>query len=41
VISTHVRKRIRNDIAGEGEQDKCSEKPQESSARETAHRENG
>jgi hypothetical protein len=39
VICTHVRERIRHDIAGKGEQRECSEKPQKQSARERAHRE--
>jgi hypothetical protein len=39
VICTRVRKRIRNDIAGEGEQRKCGEKPQKQAALESAHRE--
>jgi len=40
VISTQIRERIRDDIAGEGEQRKCGEKLQKYSVRVSAHREN-
>jgi hypothetical protein len=40
VICTHIRERIRDDIAGESEQRECGKKPQKYSARENAHREN-